>query len=93
MHKCIYCGKDYPEHKGMTLVMNSGKINHLCSAKCRKNLKLKRRKVRWVSKRQPGEEKVEYDVNVKRKIIKGVGAKKAVKKKQVKKKKVVKKKK
>ena len=50
MNKCVYCKKEYTEHKGTTLVMNSGKINHFCSAKCRKNMLMKRRKVRWVSK-------------------------------------------
>jgi len=50
MHKCTYCGKEYPENRGVTFVMNSGKINFLCSSKCYKNLLLKRRKVRWVTK-------------------------------------------
>ncbi|MFC1682512.1 50S ribosomal protein L24e [Nanoarchaeota archaeon] len=50
MPKCTYCGKDYEVHKGSTLVMTSGKVNHLCSSKCRKNMKMKRRKVRWISK-------------------------------------------
>ena len=50
MPKCSYCGKMYDEHKGLTLVMISGTVNHLCSAKCRKNMQMKRRKVRWVSK-------------------------------------------
>ena len=52
MPKCIYCGKDYSVHKGLTLVMKDGKINHLCSSKCRKNMLMKRRKVRWISKKK-----------------------------------------
>ncbi len=48
--KCVYCGKEYDMHKGLTLVMKDGTINHFCSAKCRKNKKMKRRKVRWISK-------------------------------------------
>jgi len=48
MLKCSFCGKEYPEHKGTTLVLNSGKINHLCSGKCRKNMLMKRRNVRWI---------------------------------------------
>jgi ribosomal protein L24E len=51
MPKCIYCSKNYDIHKGLTLVMKDGTINHLCSSKCRKNMLMKRRKVRWVSKK------------------------------------------
>ena len=50
MPKCIYCGKTYHEPYGLTLVMNDGTIKHICSSKCRKNMKMKRRKVRWISK-------------------------------------------
>lgn len=49
MPKCSFCGKEYDLHKGVTLVMVDGTINHLCSAKCRKNKLMKRRKVRWIS--------------------------------------------
>ena len=48
MVKCVFCKKDYDDHKGVTLVKNDGSINHLCSSKCRKNLLMNRRKVRWV---------------------------------------------
>jgi len=58
MPKCTYCGTDYPLEKGVTLVMKDGKVNHLCSSKCRKNLLMKRRKVRWISKTKKGSEKV-----------------------------------
>jgi large subunit ribosomal protein L24e len=50
MPKCVYCGKDYHVHKGLTLIMKDGVINYLCSSKCRKNMLMKRRKVRWVHK-------------------------------------------
>ena len=50
MPKCVYCGKMYENPKGLTLVMKDGTINHLCSAKCRKNMQMKRRKVRWIFK-------------------------------------------
>ena len=50
MSKCSYCKKDYEIPRGMTLVMNDGSVKHLCSAKCRKNMLMKRRKVRWISK-------------------------------------------
>lgn len=52
MPKCVYCGKQYDIHKGLTLVMKDNSINYLCSSKCRKNMLMKRRKVRWVSKKQ-----------------------------------------
>jgi len=58
--KCVYCGKEYDLHRGLTLVMKDGTINHFCSAKCRKNKEMKRRKVRWISKprKESGETKI-----------------------------------
>lgn len=53
MPKCVYCGNDYDIHRGLTLIMKDGVINHLCSSKCRKNMLMKRRKVRWVTKKEP----------------------------------------
>ena len=50
MPKCIYCKKQYDFPKGTTIVTNKGNINYLCSSKCRKNMAMKRRKVRWISK-------------------------------------------
>lgn len=50
MPKCVYCGILYDIPRGLTLVMNDGRIQHLCSSKCRKNMLMKRRKVRWVHK-------------------------------------------
>ena len=57
MHKCSYCGKEYDIHKGLTLVKNDGHPIYLCSSKCRKNMLMKRRKVRWISKRNKSGEK------------------------------------
>ena len=54
MPKCVYCGENYDLHRGLTLVMKDGTINHLCSSKCRKNMLMKRRKVRWISKKMKG---------------------------------------
>jgi len=54
MPKCVYCFKQYDLHKGLTLIMKDGTINHFCSSKCRKNKFLKRRKVRWISKKKKG---------------------------------------
>ena len=50
MGKCIFCGKEVPDYKGVYLMKNDGSVNYFCSSKCRKNmLKLKRdrRKTRW----------------------------------------------
>ena len=52
MPKCAYCGENYPIHKGVTLVKNDGRIQYLCSAKCRKNMEMKRRKIKWVTKKK-----------------------------------------
>lgn len=56
MPKCSYCGKEYDFHKGLTLVGNDGNAKYLCSSKCRKNMLMKRRKVRWISKKKKKEE-------------------------------------
>jgi len=52
MPKCVYCGKEYGVPRGMTLFLNDGTVKTLCSSKCRKNMKMKRRKVRWISKKK-----------------------------------------
>ena len=49
MPKCVYCSKEYGPPRGLTLIMKDGTINHLCSAKCRKNMLMRRRKVRWIA--------------------------------------------
>ena len=53
MPKCVYCSKVYDSHKGVTLVKNDGSVNYICSSKCRKNMLLERRKVRWVKGKKP----------------------------------------
>jgi large subunit ribosomal protein L24e len=50
MPKCVYCGEVYELPRGLTLIMNDGRIQYLCSSKCRKNMLMKRRKIRWISK-------------------------------------------
>ena len=50
MPKCVYCGKTYEFPRELTLVSKDGTVKHLCSAKCRKNMQMKRRKVRWIKK-------------------------------------------
>ncbi|PIN71743.1 50S ribosomal protein L24 [Candidatus Pacearchaeota archaeon CG11_big_fil_rev_8_21_14_0_20_30_13] len=49
MPKCVYCEKSYEFPRGLTLVMKDGTVNYLCSSKCRKNMAMGRRKVRWLS--------------------------------------------
>ena len=55
MPKCSYCKRNYEIPRGLTLVMADGKVIYLCSGKCRKNMKLKRRKVNWIKKKKKGE--------------------------------------
>ena len=50
MPKCVYCGKMYEPPRGLTLVSKEGNVKYLCSSKCRKNMAMKRKKVRWISK-------------------------------------------
>jgi len=52
MPKCVYCGEMYEFPKGLTFLTNDGRINYLCSSKCRKNMLMKRRKVLWVIKKK-----------------------------------------
>ncbi len=48
MPKCVYCQSQYEFPRGLTLVMKDGTVNYLCSSKCRKNMLMGRRKVRWL---------------------------------------------
>lgn len=50
MPKCSYCQKQYEFPKGLTFVKINGDVVYLCSAKCRKNMLMGRRKVRWLPK-------------------------------------------
>lgn len=54
MPKCVYCGKIYEFPRGLTLVSKEGIVRYFCSAKCQKNMAMKRRKVRWISKKKKG---------------------------------------
>ena len=57
MPKCVYCGTTYEFPRGLTLIMKDGTINYLCSGKCRKNMLMKRRKVKWVLSKKKYQEK------------------------------------
>jgi ribosomal protein L24E len=59
MPKCTYCGTQYENPRGLTYILKDGTVKHLCSSKCRKNMLMKRRKVRWISKKKKDLEKVE----------------------------------
>lgn len=43
----------YEFPRGLTLVTGKGDVRHLCSAKCRKNMAMGRRKVRWIESKKP----------------------------------------
>ena len=50
MPKCSYCGRQYEFPRGLTLVKTDNNVKYLCSAKCRKNMLMEKRKVRWIIK-------------------------------------------
>jgi large subunit ribosomal protein L24e len=52
MPKCSFCQASYEFPRGLTLVLNDGKVLHFCSSKCKKNFELgrKSRKVKWIKK-------------------------------------------
>ncbi len=50
MPRCSYCKKEYSFPKGLTFVKKDGTVLYFCSSKCRKNMFMKRRKVRWLLK-------------------------------------------
>ena len=50
MTKCVFCGREELDFKGVHLIKNDGTVDFYCSSKCRKNsLKLHRdkRKIKW----------------------------------------------
>ena len=52
LSKCIFCGCEQDDYKGLHLIKNDGNIVYYCSSKCRKNqLQLKRegRKQKWTT--------------------------------------------
>lgn len=59
MPKCSYCGKMYEPPRGLTFVDKEGHVKYLCSAKCRKNMFMKRRKVEWIRKSEKSKEETE----------------------------------
>jgi len=50
MTKCVFCGREEYDFKGVHLIKNDGVVDYYCSEKCRKNaIKLGRdkRNVKW----------------------------------------------
>ncbi len=48
--KCVFCGVEQEDYKGVYFIKNDGSVNYYSSGKCRKNhMKLgrDRRKVKW----------------------------------------------
>jgi len=63
MPKCVYCGKVYEFPRGLTLVTKDGTVKYLCSGKCRKNMKMKRRRVEWIRKAKKSKEDGKQEVS------------------------------
>ncbi len=62
MPKCVYCGKVYEFPRGLSLVSKEGHVKYLCSAKCRKNMAMKRRKVNWIKKGKKTKESIKKEI-------------------------------
>ena len=58
MPKCSYCGKEYEFPRGLTLVKTDTNVKYLCSGKCRKNMLMNKRKIRWISKSENNKKRV-----------------------------------
>ncbi len=62
MPKCVYCGKMYEHPRGLTLITKEGHVKYLCSAKCQKNMAMKRRKVNWIKKAKKTKEEMKEEL-------------------------------
>jgi len=83
--KCVFCGKEDEDYKGVYLIKNEGSVNYYCSSKCRKNhigLKRDRRKIRWTAAfHEQRRKRVEKVKEMAEKAKEKAEAKKEVKKK------------
>ena len=61
MPRCTFCKEIYEWPRGLTLVLNDGKVLSFCSGKCQKNFNLKRdsKKVNWVKREKKVKKVVE----------------------------------
>ncbi len=66
MPKCVYCGKMYEFPRGLTFITKEGGVKYLCSAKCRKNMAMKRRRVEWVRKAKKSGNEIKEEVKEKK---------------------------
>lgn len=59
MPTCTFCKENYEFPRGLTLILNDGKVLYFCSSKCHRNHKLKRdpKKVNWVRREKKGRTK------------------------------------
>ncbi len=70
MPKCVYCGKVYEFPRGLTYVTKDSIAHYLCSAKCKKNMLMKRRKVNWVRKSDEAKASLKKDSKSKKSVAK-----------------------
>ena len=54
----------YEFPRGLTFVDREGHVKYLCSAKCRKNMLMKRKKVRWITKSLKSKKQVKEEAKV-----------------------------
>ena len=69
MPKCVYCAKMYETNQGVTLVSTNGVVNYFCSAKCKKNKLMKKRKVRWILKAKKSRKEREAEIRAESKEV------------------------
>jgi len=62
MPKCSYCGKMYEFPRGLTFVDKEGRVKYFCSAKCKKNMAMKRRRAEWVRKAKKTREEIKEEL-------------------------------
>ncbi len=70
MTKCVFCGRDEPDFRGVHLIKNDGSVNYFCSGKCRAHvlfLKRDKRKLKWTESYRV--QKGKADVKAAKKIV------------------------
>jgi large subunit ribosomal protein L24e len=76
MPKCSFCGEQYEPPRGLSFVKNDGTVVYLCSAKCRKNMQMKKRKVRWITEASKVKSSTKTKKTKKKKVNKNKAKKK-----------------
>jgi large subunit ribosomal protein L24e len=69
--KCSFCGKVIKQGTGKVLAFKTGELVFLCSSKCEKNMRLKRKpqKLKWTKTFQRGKKVSEEAKKKKKKIV------------------------